>query len=128
MNRILLDANLSPKIGRSLERQFGFDVFSLIREDLGDQPDHEIVHLAHRSQRVVITQDRDFAEYFFRTRRQPIGIIYLNLPNHLRTVPTITDVLSRFFDAHAAQVVFADVLVVLSESEVRIVQGPRRIS
>jgi predicted nuclease of predicted toxin-antitoxin system len=127
VRRFLLDANLSPKIGRTLEREYGLDVFSLIREGLAGLPDHEIFELAHRTHRIVITQDRDFAQYFYRTRRHPLGVIYLDLPNHLRTVPHITVILRRFFDNDADQVQFDDVLVVITESGARIDQGSRRI-
>jgi predicted nuclease of predicted toxin-antitoxin system len=113
--------------GRTLEREYDFDVFSLIREGLADLPDHEIFELAHRTHRIVITRDRDFAQYFYRTRRYPPGVIYLDLPNHLRTVTHITAILRRFFDNDVAQVQFDDVLVVITETGARIDQGPRRI-
>jgi len=127
VRQFLLDENLSPKIGRALEREYGYDVLSLVHQHLIGLPDHEVFRLAHQSRRIVITQDRDFAEYFFRVRRQPISVIYLDLPNQMRTVPMVLSVLRRFFDTHAAEIDFEDVLVVLSESAVRIVQGPRRL-
>jgi len=93
--RFLLDANLSPKAGRFLTQQLQLDVLSLHGQRLRQLPDHEVIRLARSMERVIVTMDRDFAEYFHRTQRPIIGIIYLDLPN-----PTATTNSTRFDAAH----------------------------
>jgi predicted nuclease of predicted toxin-antitoxin system len=119
----LLDANLSPKVGRFLTRQLQLDVVSLQGKRLGQLPDHEVVRMARSTGRVIITLDGDFAEFFYRTSRPDIGIIYLDLPNPLRTNPEINRLLAAFFRQHAEGVDLDHSLVVITEHEVRIVRA-----
>lgn len=121
--RFLLDANLSPKVGRFLTTQLHLDVFSLQGQRLGQLPDHEIIRMARASGRVIITLDRDFAEYYARTERPNIGIIYLDLPNSLRTIPDINRLLAEFFRQVAVSVDLEHALVTLTEHEVQIRRG-----
>jgi hypothetical protein len=55
--------------------------------------------------------------------RPDIGIIYLDLPNRLRTIPEINRLLAAFFRQHAEGVDLEHSLVVVTEHEVRIVRG-----
>lgn len=123
MARFLLDANLSPKVGRFLTQQLQLDVVSLQGQRLGQIPYHEVIRMARSGGRVIITLDRDFAEYFHRTTRPNIGIIYLDLPNSLRTVPQINRLLEAFFrqSAHDGDLDYA--LVTITGHDVRIVRG-----
>jgi uncharacterized protein (DUF433 family) len=73
--KFLLDANLSPKVGRFLRDQCGLDVVSLHGLGLGELPDTAVIRMVRDQQRVIITLDRDFAEYFYRTQEPDIGII-----------------------------------------------------
>ena len=123
MALFLLDANLSPKVGRFLAQQLGFDVYSLQGRGLGQLPDHEVIRMARSTGRVIITLDRDFAEHFHRTTRPDIGIIYLDRPNPLRTIPHINRLLEAFFRGHAEGVDLEHALVTITEHEVRIVRG-----
>ena len=64
--RLLLDANLSPKrIGSSLEKR-GHDVLSLASDaTLGALDDPEVLELAARQARILVTRNsRDFAPLF----------------------------------------------------------------
>jgi predicted nuclease of predicted toxin-antitoxin system len=121
--RYLLDGNLSPKVARFLARQFQLDVISLQGKRLGQLPDHEFVRMARSEGRVIITLDRDFAEYFHRTSRPDIGIVYLDLPNSLRNVPEINRVLEAFFKQSPHDIDLEHSLVTITEHEVRIVHG-----
>jgi len=118
--RFLLDANLSSKVGRFLARELQFDVVSLQGQRLGQLTDHEVIRMARSQERVIITLDRDFAEYFHRTQRPAIGIIYLDLPNSLQTIPGINGLLAAFFRDHAEGADIEHVLVIITEREVRI--------
>jgi predicted nuclease of predicted toxin-antitoxin system len=42
-------------------------------------PDEEVLAIASREQRILITDDRDFGELVFRQHRAHSGIIYLRL-------------------------------------------------
>jgi predicted nuclease of predicted toxin-antitoxin system len=119
----LLDANLSPKVGRFLTQQLQLDVFSLQGQGLGQLPDHDVIRMARSTGRVIITLDGDFAEYFSRTQRPTIGIIYLDLPNPLRTIPEINRLLEAFFRQHAESVDLEHSLVIITEDKVRIIRG-----
>jgi predicted nuclease of predicted toxin-antitoxin system len=123
VTRYLLDANLFQKVGRFLVRELQLDVISLQGQRLGQLPDHEVVRMARSNQRVIISLDRDFAEYFHRTARPDIGIIYLDLPNTLRTLPHINRILDAFFRQSAHGIDLEHSLVTITEQEVRIVRG-----
>lgn len=76
--------------------------------------------MARSARRIVITLDRDFAEYFHRASQPDIGIIYLDLPNTLRTIPEINRVLEAFFRQSANDIDMEHALVIITEHEVRI--------
>jgi predicted nuclease of predicted toxin-antitoxin system len=65
--------------------------------------------------RVVITLDRDFAEYFVRSHRPQIGIVFLDLPNTHRTTPAINEVLARFFEQEAQRFDLRNGLTIVTE-------------
>lgn len=118
MAKFLLDANLSPKIGRYLSEQFGLDVTSLLTLGRGEISDHEVLRLARSSGRVIITLDEDFARPQTAAGRVGQGIIYLALPNSRRYVPEIQHVLATFFQHHAAAIDLERSLVILSEDRI----------
>jgi predicted nuclease of predicted toxin-antitoxin system len=120
MTLFLLDANLSPKIARFLQTHFDLDIVSIQRQRLGELPDHEVIKLARSTKRVVITLDRDYPEFFFRTRNPGIGVIYLDIPNELRRIPDVNRLLSEFFTLHASSIDLELSLVILTATEVRI--------
>lgn len=119
----LLDANLSPRVARFLADRFQLDVTSLQGQRLGALPDHEVIAMARRQGRVIITLDRDYSDYFLEVPRQPIGIIYLDLPSRLRHIPPINRLLADFFDRHAATIDLEHALVVIREDEIVIHRG-----
>lgn len=75
--------------------------------------------MVRSQERVIITLDRDFAEYFHRSQRPAIGIIYLDLANSLRTIPGINGLLGAFFRDLAEGADFEHVLVIITERVVR---------
>src|SRR4051794_19477452 len=64
-------------------RSEGHDAIS-IREILPGLPDEQILNLAVRTDRIVITNDKDFGDLVFRERRPHRGVIQLRLPDNLR--------------------------------------------
>ena len=120
MPKYLLDANLSPKVGRYLSMQFGLDVLSLLTMGLGEIPDHEVLRLARSAGRIVITMDRDFVQPFSTAGHIAQGIIYLDLPNSRRYVPEIQQRLGAFFQDEAATIDLEHALVILHEDQMEI--------
>ena len=116
----LLDANITPKLGRFLEVRFGLTIVSTGPQPIGLLSDHEIIKIARSTGSVIITLDQDFANYFLRTKRPRLGVIYLDLPNELRRTPEIKRLLSTFFTTHAATINLKRSLVILTESQIHI--------
>lgn len=77
--RFLADENLEGPIVRRL-RELGHDVL-WIREDRPGVPDTDVLELAGREQRVLLTNDKDFAELTYFKRLASTGIVLLRLPN-----------------------------------------------
>jgi predicted nuclease of predicted toxin-antitoxin system len=123
----LLDANLSPKVAKHLDRQLGLDVVSLTGSDR-DRLDSDILALARTQGRVIITLDRDFAATFTRPSSRPrVGVVYLHLPNTHRTVPAVTAILDRFFREEAPGLELDGRLTVVTETSVlSALPAPRR--
>ncbi len=121
MTRFLLDANLSPKVGKFLTNQLNLDVVTLHGLGLSRLNDHDIIRMARRERRVIITLDRDFAEYFYRTQHPAIGVIYLDLPITHRYIPTINKVLQNFFTAHADKIDLDRCLIIVTDNLVQII-------
>lgn len=115
MPAFLLDANPSPKGARHLSRQFGLDVATL-QGSLRDLPDQDVIEMAHRQGRVIITLDRDFANHVLTSNRPPVGVLYLNLPNMHRTVAAVNRILDRFFDIEAAGLILEGSLTILTDA------------
>ncbi len=120
MPKFLLDANLSPKVGRYLSTHFGLDVTSLLALGLGEISDREVLRRARSSGRVIITLDEDFIQPYSTTGRVNQGIIYLDPPNSRRYIPDIQDVLGAFFEDHAAGIDLDRAIVILQEDRIEI--------
>ncbi|HEX6506161.1 MAG TPA: DUF5615 family PIN-like protein [Chloroflexota bacterium] len=95
MNAFLLDANLSPQAAAFLRETHGIDVVHQRDVLPGSPTDLEIVALAKKHHRVIITFDTDFGEIHHFRERGEVGIIQLQLRN--QTVEAGNRVLSRFF-------------------------------
>ena len=93
--RFLLDANLSPETAAYLRATFGFDVVDLLTLGQSHLTDREIVAMAKRESRVVITFDLDFGKIYHRWERGQIGAMVLRLED--QTVESVNLVLGRFF-------------------------------
>jgi predicted nuclease of predicted toxin-antitoxin system len=63
-------------------RAEGHDVAYIAEFDAG-ATDAEIVGLAHRESRVLLTEDKDFGELVFRRRMPCRGLVLLRLPPHM---------------------------------------------
>ncbi len=118
----MLDANLSPETAAYLRATFGFDVVDLLTLGQSHLTDREIVAMAKRDSRVVITFDLDFGKIYHRWERGQIGAIVLRLED--QTVESVNLVLGRFFANVATTVSLERSLIVVDESRVRITSEP----
>lgn len=121
--KFLLDANLSPKVGKYLTMHFGFDVYSLLHHGHGEIEDPEVLRLARSTRRVIITLDRDFIEPFTSLGQVVQGVIYLDLPNGHRYIGDIERDLDSFFSAIAKDVDLEHSLVILRKDEAIVHRG-----
>ena len=77
--RFITDVNL----GRSIEiwlKENGHDVLA-IRDVNPRLPDTEILNIAKKEERIVITLDKDFGELVYRSSQSHTGVILLRLEN-----------------------------------------------
>ncbi len=118
MSKFLLDANLSPKTRAFLEEALGLDAEDLLTRSLSHLPDEEVIALAKREQRVIITFDRGFGERYYHQERGQLGIIVLRLSNQRRLV--VEQSLSRFFEAEAPHIDLDTSLVIIEDAGVRV--------
>jgi predicted nuclease of predicted toxin-antitoxin system len=68
------DARLSPFL-----KHLGHDVTRIGSHYPPGLPDLEVLSLARKKQRILITDDRDFGELVFRLKRPHAGVIFLRL-------------------------------------------------
>lgn len=121
MSRFLLDANLSPKTRVFLTEQFALDAVDITSLHLGMLPDDEVVALAKREHRVIITFDQDFGEIYYLQGRGTFGTIVLQLAD--QTVEAVNVLLGHFFTSEAQSIDLDSSLIVLREDHVRIVRS-----
>lgn len=78
--RFLADESLEAPIIRFLRRE-GHDIEAIAEEAPGAE-DSAVLRRAARSRRILLTNDKDFAELAFLQRRASAGIVLLRLPRH----------------------------------------------
>jgi len=76
-------------------RQQGFDVFS-VAEEMPQASDEEILAQATISDRILVTNDKDFGELIYRSGKKHVGVILLRLQdesseNRLRVIRAIIE-------------------------------------
>lgn len=112
--RILADEGVEKQIVETL-RENGYDVKYILEINRGITDD-EILTIANRENRVLMTRDKDFGELAYKNRMVHSGII-LNRLSKLSTtqkVKLILDVLSRYGDQ------LLNAFTVIQPSKVRI--------
>ena len=78
MIKLLCDENISP-LTVGYIRSLGYDVKSVVELGLKGAADEEIVSLAKRERRIIVTFDLDFGETHYFSSKEEIGIIVLRL-------------------------------------------------
>ena len=77
--RFLFDQSTDRRLAPYL-RQLGHDVTVVAPDYPPSLPDDQVLAIAAREQRILITEDRDFGELVFRRRQPHVGVILLRLP------------------------------------------------
>lgn len=97
--RFLLDQNIDARLVPVLVSH-GHAVTRIGRDHPHDMSDEDILALAYREQRVVVTNDRDFGELVFRHGRPHAGVILFRLGSaDLPTkVARLTEILTHHGD------------------------------
>jgi predicted nuclease of predicted toxin-antitoxin system len=94
--------------------QRGHNALRIGRDYPHGLPDEEVLAIAHREDRILITDDRDFGELVFRCHQPHTGVIYLRLASYSLALTTarLEDVLTN----HAHQL---DRFLVVTPGDVR---------
>ncbi len=73
--KFLADENIPLKAVKALKER-GLDIISTLNFAKGLK-DEEVLDLAHRQGRILVTFDKDFGELVFRAKRKSKGVILL---------------------------------------------------
>jgi predicted nuclease of predicted toxin-antitoxin system len=94
--RFLIDHSALARLRLFLEQQ-GHDVTRIGTDYPHDLPDMDVLAVALREARILITNDRDFGELIFAQRQPHAGVIYFRLSTNRLTayVARMTDVLTN---------------------------------
>lgn len=87
----LADENLPHDIIVTLQRE-GIDIHSVAQISPGAE-DEEVLSLAYKQKRTLITFDKDFGEIIFKARKQSYGVVLLRV--HPQTEEYILSVLRK---------------------------------
>jgi predicted nuclease of predicted toxin-antitoxin system len=96
--RFLVDVNAGSAVADSL-RSTGHDV--IYAADLDSRmPDLEILALACREQRIILTMDTDFGELVYSSRQPHAGILLLRMPGASRAekLQVVQEIVERYGD------------------------------
>jgi predicted nuclease of predicted toxin-antitoxin system len=96
--RFLVDVNVGVAVGDSL-RDSGHDV--VFAGDLDPcMPDADLLSLAHRDQRIILTMDTDFGELVYHSQRLHAGVFLLRMPgaNRHEKIRVVQEIVSRYGD------------------------------
>lgn len=83
----LADENVAPRVVHAL-RDHGYDVADVKERGLSGLTDQQVLQLAGRERRVVVTHDRDFAHALFRPPARHHGIVIIRFSNQSPQVVT----------------------------------------
>jgi predicted nuclease of predicted toxin-antitoxin system len=72
---ILADENIDFRIIRVL-RNNNFDVYSISEMNSGIS-DEQVIELARKNKRIILTEDKDFGEWVFAHKITDVGIVFL---------------------------------------------------
>jgi predicted nuclease of predicted toxin-antitoxin system len=80
--RFLVDESCDFAVVRAL-RSSGHDV-AAVSDIASRAEDSEVINLAMRESRILLTEDKDFGQLVYSHGLESIGVILLRLPSHAR--------------------------------------------
>lgn len=112
--RFLLDESADLPLAAHLEAR-GHEVTSIVRDHPRALNDDDVLDIARRERRILVTNDRDFGELVFRRHIEHAGIILFRLG--AEDLATKAAWLDRVLDEHAERLTE---FVVVTERGIRI--------
>lgn len=113
--RFLLDESADARMRFHLQ-SLGHDVVGIAREYPSGLSDRDVLAIAYRTSRIVITSDRDFGQLVFGDKQPHAGVIFLRLGSS-PPLSTITARLDTVLSEHAHQL---DRFLVVTQDMVRV--------
>lgn len=112
--KLLLDENIGVIVAESLRRE-GYDSVSIIETHPG-VPDQEVLGLARKERRILVTLDKDFGLLVYANPQKHAGVILLRLNDESprRVTETLLLILDQFGNQLAGR------FAVASEGSIRI--------
>ncbi|MBX7152579.1 DUF5615 family PIN-like protein [bacterium] len=111
--KFIVDECTGPAVSTWL-RSLNYDTYSIFDSSRGISDD-EVLTIANRENRIIITNDKDFGEKIYRERKKHKGVIFLRLADE-RSENKIK-VLQNVLDGHAGQL--HDQFIVVTEKRIR---------
>lgn len=114
--RFIVDECTGPSVAEWL-RSLNHTVFSVYDEAKG-MDDERIIDKAHRENYIIITNDKDFGELVYRSRKKHNGIVLLRLEDE-RPENKIS-ILKHLLESYADYL--ANSFVIVTQTTVRIIK------
>ena len=116
--RFLADESCDFAVVRAL-RADGFDVYA-VSEVMQRSDDRDLVELARRENRILLTEDKDFGWLVFVSAMESAGVVLIRFPGNARQ--TLADTIRRIVEEQGDQL--RDSFVVMQPGIVRITRKP----
>lgn len=116
--KLLADENLEAPVIKAL-RAYKFDVLAVIEKSPGIA-DEDVLQLATALERILVTNDKDFAELAFLQRQASYGIVLVRMPDATSEQKAIR--LLEILEDHGAALV--GVMTVVRDANVRFRKPP----
>jgi predicted nuclease of predicted toxin-antitoxin system len=114
--RFLVDECTGPRVASWLQ-ELHHEVFS-VYDDARGLDDESIIEIAHKSDYIIITNDKDFGELIFRMKKSHKGVILLRLKDE-RSQNKIL-ILEKVLHLYSNQLI--NNFIVVTEQNIRIIE------
>jgi len=111
--RFLADESCDFAVVRALRGQ-GYDVLA-VSEYMQRSVDSELIEQAHRENRILLTEDKDFGWLVFASHSVSAGVILIRFPNNLRS--TLGQSVLQLVEKYGSEL--EDAFVVVQPGQVR---------
>jgi predicted nuclease of predicted toxin-antitoxin system len=119
--RFLLDESADLPLAHHL-RRLGHDVTSIVEDYTRSIEDEDVLSIANREQRILITNDKDFGELVYQRRLSHAGVILFRLRDD--AIPVKISRLNDRLAQHSAQLETYASYVVVTDKRIRVRERP----